>query len=170
MNWLKTKINPKLKENPKLFVFWSIFYALIIGATFLYCYQEAPKLYQYIKIGRAYAAVSPSKDNLAAVSASTKAPEALLKKYFPNNWETMERIMICESQGIANKVGDEHLTYENGQGASYGLLQIRDIGDRIDDPTKLFDPETNIRMAREIFDRQGYGAWINCANKLGLKN
>ena len=91
----------------------------------------------------------------------------LVEKYFGDLGseavENMLRIMSIESGG--NRLS-HNLRGENSRGplqvnvAPGANPQYRGLN--------LMDPETNIRVAREIFDRQGYGAWRNAARRLGL--
>lgn len=51
---------------------------------------------------------------------------------------------------------------------SKGLLQINLKAHPEYKGYDLFDPATNLRIAREIFENEGYKAWYNCAIKTGV--
>lgn len=79
----------------------------------------------------------------------------LVAEHFePEHVDTMMCIMGHESQGVA--------TAKNPRSSARGLFQILaslwapHFGVTYQD---LYDPETNVRLARAIFDQQGYGAW-----------
>lgn len=61
------------------------------------------------------------------------------------------RVMACESRGDPN-------AYAAG---NYGLYQIHypSHAGRVDGPTALFDPETNIKVAYAIWSAQGWAPW-----------
>lgn len=91
----------------------------------------------------------------------------IISKY---DWDStiMYRIMECESKSNPNAVNtrDRHRTC-NG---SYGLMQLScehltDYG--IWDSWN--DPAENIRVAYDVWRRQGEGAWSNCYNSLTIK-
>jgi hypothetical protein len=73
-----------------------------------------------------------------------------IRKYFPDNFRQMEKIAYCESgmkTGIVSSSGD------------WGLFQINQVWLREIDSKKMLDLEENVKMARKIFDIQGYKAW-----------
>ncbi len=85
----------------------------------------------------------------------------LISQYDDWNSTIMYRIMECESKGNQDAVNtrDRHRTC-NG---SYGLMQLScehltDYG--IWDSWN--DPAENIRVAYDVWRRQGEGAWFNC--------
>lgn len=107
-------------------------------------------------------------------SASSPDIEMLIREAFPEEPDKALKIMRCESSGIIDKIGDEHLSFEyNGEvlGRSIGLFQIRTGGKERNGvvwsrPAKLGisveqfendmkDPIKNIRYARDIYDRNG---------------
>jgi hypothetical protein len=63
------------------------------------------------------------------------------------DWPTVDRVMRCESQCQPRAY--------NRSGAS-GLMQIMPMWHHGRDP---FDPYTNLVMAKEVHDRQGWRAW-----------
>lgn len=74
----------------------------------------------------------------------------------------MSAVAMAESAGNARALNDK------GRDLSYGLFQINMIGKigperrklyNLENNNNLYDPMTNIRVAKEIFDKQGYGAW-----------
>lgn len=93
----------------------------------------------------------------------------LVKKYFGKHTDDLLTVMLCESQGRPDAIGDRHLAYKkNGieYGASYGLLQIRYLPGR-PNPEKLLDPEFNIKYGAEIFKAQGFRPW-SCRRALAI--
>ena len=78
-----------------------------------------------------------------------------MSAYFPPaEVETALRIMHCESRGDPDAV--------SGDGANIGLMQINvvhraRVGGNLE---LLYDPETNIRIARDIWrDNSGFSPW-----------
>jgi len=76
---------------------------------------------------------------------------------------------IMAAVAMAESGGDSEALNDDGKkDLSYGLFQINMIGGigperrdlyNLDSNNNLYDPMTNIRVAKEIFDKQGYGAW-----------
>lgn len=82
----------------------------------------------------------------------------LIDQYFPADARpTATAIMMAESSGNSWAVG--HNT--NGTTDS-GLFQINSIhADRVNgDLSSLLDPETNVRVASEIYREQGFSPWV----------
>lgn len=89
----------------------------------------------------------------------------LLRQYFGAKWQNFEKIAFLESGNNLRAYNPEP---HNGCNGSYGYFQIACVnyeGDKKD----LYDLETNIKTAKEVFDSQGYGAWFNSAKKLNLR-
>lgn len=113
-------------------------------------------------------------------SASSPDIEMLIREAFPEEPDKAVKIARCESQLSADRIGDNHLTFQhNGEmlGHSIGLFQIRTGGNEggkvWSRPAKLgisveqfvsdmLDPHKNISYARDIYDRVGWSAWT-CA-------
>lgn len=103
--------------------------------------------------------------------------EDIVRMVFADQADNALNIMQCESRGNPEQVGDQHLAFvHEGKtyGESYGLFQIRSGGNehgrvwtRADDPDAfkqaMFHVEQNIQKAKEIYDGQGWSAWLNCA-------
>ena len=89
--------------------------------------------------------VSSSETNLTST-------ELLIQRYFPENYETALKIAKCESRLNPNAVNyrDAKITGN----PSWGLFQLN---------RKQFkgwnDPETNIKLARELYVRRGWQPW-----------
>jgi hypothetical protein len=76
---------------------------------------------------------------------------------------------IMSAVAMAESGGDSRALNDDGKkDLSYGLFQINMIGDmgperrdlyNLNSNNNLYDPMTNIRVTKEIFDKQGYGAW-----------
>lgn len=83
--------------------------------------------------------------------ASSPCPEwfatALQAGFNEQQWPTVARIMRCES-GC-------HPWAHNASGAS-GLMQIMPFWWKGRDP---YDSDTNLIMAKEVYDQQGWPAW-----------
>lgn len=103
----------------------------------------------------------------AAVPTSVKAEvrkevesgilDAYFKKYFGDSWKTAKAICTAES-GLRNVTGRVN---SNGT-RDHGVCQINDIhkGKVGGDISKLYDPETNIRIAGAIFKAsKGFSPW-----------
>lgn len=78
------------------------------------------------------------------------------------------KIMMCESSGNPNAVGDTNTKYH-----SYGLMQIRALPNR-PSPEWLKVPENNISYAYKIYLQEGKrfgttGGWYNCSKKYGIR-
>lgn len=86
----------------------------------------------------------------------------LLQQYFPENWQTMYEIAKKESSLVSKAYNPESHETCNG---SYGLLQVG-CSNYAGNPKDLYDPEINIRTARQVYDKQGYGAWGVCNKKI----
>lgn len=109
--------------------------------------------------------------------------EAKISKAFPDNAEEAIKIATCESNLTPDRIGDLHLPVEIGGetlGYSYGVFQIRsggkDVGGAWSRPAKegmslaewakkMLDPDENIREAKKIFDKGGWGPW-SCSRVL----
>lgn len=88
--------------------------------------------------------------------------------------ERMVKIIQCESGMNPDTIGDLGIQFEQGGklwGRSVGLAQVRILPGRTDNPEKyeqqLRNPDFNIKEGRAIYDRQGLGAWFNCAKRVG---
>ncbi len=90
----------------------------------------------------------------------------LIQKYFPQDqWANAQKVMMGESGGRANAVGDNYPI--RGQTIpSYGLFQIRALPGR-PAPQQLSDPEFNVKYAAQMYNQQGWRPWT-AAKKLGL--
>lgn len=85
-----------------------------------------------------------------------------LEKY---DWDTelMYKIMLCESGGNPEAMNTVAPDF------SVGLFQVNLYGKLAETrPSKewLLVPENNISYAHTIFKEQGYGAWLNCWDKV----
>ncbi len=106
-------------------------------------------------------------------------PAALIRRYFPQaQWANAERVMKCESGGVASKVGDDYPI--NGLHVpSYGLFQIRAFASRakaegLTDQAfraKLREAEYNVQYAAKLWRQVGqkWSPTWSCAMKLGIK-
>lgn len=96
---------------------------------------------------------------------SNKDAYALIQKYFPQNeWERAYNVMMGESGGRPDAVGDNYPI--RGQTIpSYGYFQIRALPGR-PAPDQLVDPEFNVRYAAQLWKSQGWSPWT-IGRKLG---
>lgn len=159
---LGEKKNKFLKSKTIVFIL-----GLIIGVTFTYSYIVGKPMYEYMKTGYKYsteflnrAEASATRPNMVSsvstdghldevtTTGQVTAPEALIKKYFPENYETALAIAKCESSLRPDNIGDGHLSKP-----SIGLFQISQI---YHDYTteQLQDAEFNVKIAREIYDKK----------------
>lgn len=126
------------------------------------------------------------------IVSALASPEALIRKYFPEDPETMLAIAKAESRMKADNQNwncyysaDESVVYETKVPGSHstsckpehrkfawsvdcGIFQINMPG-KVCDP-KLFNIEENSKVARKILDTQGLSAWMtyNYAQKNNL--
>ncbi|HBI50251.1 MAG TPA: hypothetical protein DDY21_00155 [Candidatus Moranbacteria bacterium] len=85
--------------------------------------------------------------------------ESLISREFGDDGELMIAIAKAESNLQPERVGDLHLTFNNGtMGMSCGLFQIRVLDGR-PDCDSLKNPEFNIKWAKKIKESQGLTAW-----------
>lgn len=87
---------------------------------------------------------------------------SLLKKLYGDKWTTAYAIMMAESHGRSDAIGDKHLAYTvDGQvyGISVGVMQVRLFSDR--PPMEmLLDVYFNIVWSYyNIYLKQGFKAW-----------
>ena len=100
-----------------------------------------------------------------------KAIKKLIRQYFPENYEVALAVAMAES-GLNPAVtnwSDRH----RGCTGSMGVFQIACLHEV--DPSKLYDPEYNIKRAREIYDtvicingvceKQGWRPWGAFTNR-----
>lgn len=101
--------------------------------------------------------------------------EALIDSSFGEESENAKKVFMCESHYDPKIIGDTKIAFwKNGHlyGRSIGIAQIRMLPGRTDNPEvyekELMNPERNIIEAKKIFDKQGWGAWRNCARMNGI--
>ena len=86
----------------------------------------------------------------------------LIKKHFPKEqWMNAYKVMLGESGGNSQAVGDTDTPYP-----SYGMFQIRGLPGR-PSKKKLLDPEFNVRYAAKMWKQQNWTPWT-AAKNLGL--
>lgn len=100
----------------------------------------------------------------------------LIIEYFPDNWQTMYEIAKCESnlKGIQSeavylKDRPKWGVKANEPEKSYGIYQIHDPLGKYNKWRLLNDPEYNIKIAKQIYDEQSYGAWYNCGQRENIR-
>lgn len=152
-----------------------ILLGLVIGSTYTFIYEEL-KTSKVVVVNIADAQTdSMSQDMGAVVSTASHldsnqsndiningsereitstSPESLIKKYFPDNYEMMIKIAMWESSMNPNAVNINR----NGT-KDVGYFQINSIHGY--DESYLKVPENNVKVAREIYDKQGYQAWAS---------
>lgn len=70
-------------------------------------------------------------------------------------------VLFCENRNL-----NPNATNHNNNGTiDRGLFQINSIHGG----EEMFDPETNVKKAKAIFDKQGWRPWT-CAHRVGQKN
>jgi len=89
-----------------------------------------------------------------------------ISKYPKWDTNTMLMIMGKESGGNPEAVNktDNHRVCKG----SYGLLQVGCVHESKAKGESLLDPKTNVQVAYQVYLSQGYCAWKNSANKIGL--
>ena len=141
-----------------------------------------PKV-KILEVEQVYAVAEPE---VVVVPTPEFTIEWYIEEVFGEDAETMKKIAQCESGMKPDRIGDTHIMGNlNGEmiGDSIGLFQIRtgDAGVYDSKPwnrakangmtveefrTYLKDPKNNIDYAKDIYDRQGIGAWYNCSRKV----
>jgi hypothetical protein len=89
---------------------------------------------------------------------------SLVQQYFPINYKDMLCIMSKESGGNPNA--------KNAHSTAMGLFQVMASvwADAFGlEPENLYHPETNVRIAKKVYDQQGYSAWPNTSKACGLR-
>jgi hypothetical protein len=193
-NWLtKTKIklnNGIMKLWEKYLRNFLIGFLLIsigITGTINYLLLSATKI---VKIQIADASeVSVVADVVKTVSVASpvsdtrpQAIEELVTRYFGSESKTAIAIMMCESSGDSQRIGDTHISFwNNGEllGRSIGLFQIRTGGNEhgviwnrakangmtvTEFEAKMKNPEENIKYAKKIYDKSGWQRWACFTN------
>lgn len=114
---------------------------------------------------RANRTLVASKRTISTDGGSTVVD--LINKYFPAEAEAATAIAKCESGLRSNALG----TNTNGT-QDHGVFQINSVhfGKIKADNKKewLMNPENNIKLARQIYDRQGWSPWV-CKKVLAMK-
>ena len=108
---------------------------------------------------------------------SEETVETKIRRVFSENPDEAVAIARCESNLNHGRIGDLRLPVEIGGetlGYSYGLFQIRsggkDAGGAWSRPAKegmtlsewakkMLDPDENIKEAKKIYDKSGWGPW-----------
>jgi hypothetical protein len=99
--------------------------------------------------------------------AGSRCPQhygaALAAGWTPNEWATLDRIMWRESRCTPTAYNGNRRTRDD----SYGLIQINMrahkswVGPLVEwDFNRLFDPQSNLFVARVLYERCGFGPWI----------
>lgn len=93
--------------------------------------------------------------------------------FSPDQAKTMTAIAIAESSGNAKATNDTRGRHDlpSGQSQEYSLglwqINVKANGDLLQGqkPEALYDPLTNAKIAKQIYDRQGYNAWSVYKNR-----
>ena len=96
----------------------------------------------------------PGRVNPPAVLQEQADWHVLIREYVDWDWDSVERIIECESHGHPDSI--------SGDGANWGLGQINLVHQwRVGgDPYALLDPATNIRVMHDIWlDNGGFSPW-----------
>lgn len=93
--------------------------------------------------------------------------ENSIRQHFGDEAEVAIQVAQCESGLRPDAVG-----YNTNGSYDTGVFQINSIhAKKIPSPNKkewLMNPENNIKLAKQIYDRQSWSPWV-CAKKLGIK-
>lgn len=106
----------------------------------------------------------PFQESYVLSSKGEPTNRDLIEKYFDREvWDYAEVIMHCESSGNEESYNNEYHKAGNCYG-SFGLMQIACVhfGEYGFTWENRYDPETNIRVASEIVEDQGFSAFPNC--------
>jgi len=114
---------------------------------------------------RANQSPGPAGDNGAFDRAPREVQNAL-RRHFPGNYRTMAMIAECES-GFRSTAHCSSC-FSGIREDSRGILQVNVLAHPRFAAWNLYSPDVNARAARIIFDAQGYGAWRNCSERLGI--
>jgi LysM repeat protein len=109
-----------------------------------------------IYVGQSLTLPGSSASTATLTSTQPSGPNAwdgLLQKYFGGDWQRAKQVMIGESSGNPNAVGDRNTAYP-----SYGLFQIRALPGR-PAPAQLLDPAFNVSYAAGMWRASGWGPW-----------
>lgn len=88
--------------------------------------------------------------------------EEKIQKKFPECPEVMIAIAKAESN-----LDPKAININTNKSIDIGLFQINSVHDK--EQLKLFDVDTNIEVAREIYEKQGLQAWASFNNKSFMK-
>ena len=94
---------------------------------------------------------------LIGTTTKEKTVEEKIRATFPEEPEIAVAVAKAESQLNATAVNPER--HKNCSG-SIGLMQIACI--HVENPETLKDIDTNLQVARKIYDRQGWKPWGVC--------
>ena len=99
----------------------------------------------------------PEDGDLAKNQDSGDGLAILIAEAFPENPEIMIAIAKAESG-----MNPRAVNYNRNGSIDTGLFQVNSV--HMYDGLSLFDPEKNIKAAREIYDKQGIQAWTSFNN------
>lgn len=116
------------------------------------------------------ATTTPTVDPPVPVNPCTVSTEKCIEKYFPENPRLAVAVFKAESGLETHQIGYncrygnritscKPLDHDKAVSLDYGLTQINQQnypGNKDD----LLDPETNLKIARKIYDKQGWNAWF----------
>jgi len=102
----------------------------------------------------------------ASVGISGNYADLIKKNFSPDQWNNAYRVMMGESGGRSDAVGD-NFPIRGETIPSVGLFQIRTLPGR-PSAEQLSDPEFNVRYAAQMQKTQGWKPWT-AARKLGIK-
>lgn len=105
--------------------------------------------------------IEPPKDTLVRYPKSCN--EKIIREVFKENAEDALNIAVCESSlnNLAVNFTDSKL---NGH-VSRGLFQMSEINGVI---PLWWEPSVNTEKAYQLFQKNGWNAWYNCARKNNL--
>lgn len=94
----------------------------------------------------------------------TETVQDLIREAFGKRADEALRVAHCESRFVADA---------RSYAGARGIFQLMPVHRwriaEVDGPKgDLYDPKTNIRVARDLFDDEGWRPWV-CARKLGIR-
>lgn len=154
-------------------VLWIAFISIIIGVTWTYFFEHKDLIFSQEKViyqridtvasvnpntANSDAVVGDSLNGSGEVNSSPSIQELSLDekicKTFPEDCE----IMIAISKAENSKRDPFAVGYNKDGSIDVGIFQINSIHGY--DKEYLFDIDNNIKVAREIYDREGKEAWV----------
>lgn len=126
----------------------------LLGAFIEYAYRPV-KLYSPCPEGGCKVVSTVYAVEVAPqVTTEPRSIEQKIRDTFPEDPDTAVRIAKCESSMNPKAINRKN---KNGS-VDYGLFQINSVHGYTEN--YLMDIDNNLRIARELYDRQGWRPWV----------